>query len=784
LTAIRQRAHRHALVAVVLVTAVCAAFAESLFLGRVFFERDVHCYWAPQMAALSRVLAEGSLPLWNPWVGFGEPLLANASFQLLYPPAWIALGLPVGTAYTLIVVLHVLGAGLGTYLLALRLGLTRLGSTLAGAAYVLSGPGLSLVIHLHHLCGAAWMPWVLLAASRVADRPGVRSAVTLGAVAGVQSLAGSGDMLVLSALAAAILVLVWPRSPGVAGRQLRSLMCAGLLAAALGAGQWLPLLEVALRSERSSLDVTTRTFWSLHPATAVGFAFPVPWREIPFQADVKALLFEGREPLFYSVYLGGAVLGLAGAGLAIGGRWRRLLLGALLLASLLGALGRFTPVYDWFVFLVPPLRVFRYPAKALVLTALATALLAGAGLDASRRLRRWALCVALVPIAAGAALFWAAGPEWGSAFVMRRLRPETMTELMHALARPVVESALLLAVTAGVVFWRSRLSRAALALLCLADLVLAHRTINPTAPGDFYEWRPPTLDALRPAPDGRLFVVDYSLAPPERVPLLLGRKDPYITPLSLQRPRRAWAEALAFRTYPLSPMAASWGVPGSFDVDALGLFPPERSVLAALPWILDGTPDLVRLLRLGAVDRVAALHVIPGLELRATIPSPFPEPVRVHGVPGRVPRAYLVDGMRVSRRPLKSMLEADFDPTREAVLESGESAPPGDGSCGDAALVRADGDSAIVEVEALRPAILVLVDGFDPAWTATLDERPAAVFRVNGAFRGVRVPAGRHHVEMRYRPASVFVGLALTGLGLCVTGFLLARPRKANRPPR
>ena len=30
-------------------------------------------------------------PLWNPWVGFGAPLLADASFQLAYPPTWLAL---------------------------------------------------------------------------------------------------------------------------------------------------------------------------------------------------------------------------------------------------------------------------------------------------------------------------------------------------------------------------------------------------------------------------------------------------------------------------------------------------------------------------------------------------------------------------------------------------------------------------------------------------------------------------------------------------------------------
>ena len=54
-----------------LVAALCwPAIAQ----GRVYWERDVHLYLYPHTEALVHVLAQGSLPLWNPYVAFGEPL--------------------------------------------------------------------------------------------------------------------------------------------------------------------------------------------------------------------------------------------------------------------------------------------------------------------------------------------------------------------------------------------------------------------------------------------------------------------------------------------------------------------------------------------------------------------------------------------------------------------------------------------------------------------------------------------------------------------------------------
>jgi hypothetical protein len=104
-----------------LAAAVAATFAEAISTPRVFYQRNIHAYWYPQMAVFRRAIAEGSWPLWSPWVGFGTPLLADAASELTYPPTWLALVLPLAVQFKVVAVGHCLLAALGACALARRL---------------------------------------------------------------------------------------------------------------------------------------------------------------------------------------------------------------------------------------------------------------------------------------------------------------------------------------------------------------------------------------------------------------------------------------------------------------------------------------------------------------------------------------------------------------------------------------------------------------------------------------------------------------------------------------
>ena len=235
------------------------------------------------------------------------------------------------------------------------------------------------------LGGASWIPWVWLAADRALESRAAAHAVLCGAGIALQLFAGSPDMSLLTVAGVAAWML-WPLRPRRRGAPfqlggLPTAVTAGAFALALGAALWLPALDLTRNSARWSLESAHRAVWSVHPFGLAEIFSPVPLTDLPIGAALRGWLYDGGVPLVHAVYLGAPMLALVAA--ALGGpalRARAVAL-AVLAPSLIFALGRHTPVYEVAVALVPPLRVLRYPSKAMVLVALAWALLAGVGFD-------------------------------------------------------------------------------------------------------------------------------------------------------------------------------------------------------------------------------------------------------------------------------------------------------------------------------------------------------------------------------------------------------------------
>ncbi|HJX26940.1 MAG TPA: hypothetical protein VJ885_03445, partial [Thermoanaerobaculia bacterium] len=174
--------------------------------GWALANRDVPLFHLPLRAAF-RQLAGSGLPVWNPWLHGGQPILSNPSYAAFYPPSWLVLAFSPAYALSLLVVLHAALAFGGAWFLARRLGAGRGVAALAGLGYTGSGALLSLLSAFTLFCSMAWLPWVLAWGDAMLERQGdrqggwLRPALLCGCCLALQLLNGEPVTVVVSGLA-------------------------------------------------------------------------------------------------------------------------------------------------------------------------------------------------------------------------------------------------------------------------------------------------------------------------------------------------------------------------------------------------------------------------------------------------------------------------------------------------------------------------------------------------------------------------------------------------------
>ncbi|MEJ2367479.1 MAG: YfhO family protein, partial [Acidobacteriota bacterium] len=85
-------------------------------------------------------------------------------------------------------------------------------------------------------------------------------------------------------------------------------------------------------------------------------------------------------------------------------------------------------------------------------------------------------------------------------------------------------------------------------------------------------------------------------------------------------------------------------------------------------------------------------------------------------------------------------------------------------------------DTVRLEVRTSQAGLLFLADSDAPGWGASLDGHRTRIYRAMGAFRAVRIPAGRHLVLMKYRGNGFRTGALLTLLAILALVAALAGP--------
>ena len=750
------------------------------------------------------MLAAGHLPLWNPYVFSGIPLLGDGQTAMFYPPNWLFFLLPGETALNLVVLLQFSIAGVGMFAFARTLGLWRIPAFVAALAYMFCGFTTARIVHLSIMSGAALDAGDLRLRRAAAPRQREKRGTMVCRDGGRARMPGDGrpsadtDLHGAGSRPLRGRPARWNCGASTGGwrRGIDAVLlvaAAYVLGYALAAVQLVPWVEFARLSTRAAGATYAFVFGtSTSGAEWLLFLFPylLGAHESSFFATGPFAAAQAVRVWEHSAYVGVLPLALAarrpralrrvdtppssstwnrpqlhGGSAAASNRWYSLFFFLLLLvAGLLMAAGSHTP-FGRAVYYLPVIGKLRAIERALVLAAFALAALAGFGLQRiveQRDRRTWLLAPAVL-IVAVPWMFVAHAYVRPSASLLGVPAPDVAR---LSLQFPHTWLPLLLATASAVLLaWWSRaparpLTQAVAVALVVLDLGLYAITFTPTSPRRVYRVRPQVAAAWR------------------------DDRAPFRKATVLEESR-----GMGFRAAQQT-LAMSWGmVHGVEDINGFNSLQPRRYTDYVFGRnVGDVSYGYLRDERLFRADSpilssLNVRYVVVPAESRIAL-GPHLRPIfegayaRVYQNALAYPRAYFADVVRADndpRRVLRRVTAPGFDGRREAFVEAAAApslSPPRGAATAEAS--RSGPNALEVATATTEPRFLVVSEMYFPGWRAYVDGVEATIYRTNYLFRGVLVPAGRHTVRFEYRPTSVVVGAGMTALAALAAAWLLA----------
>ncbi len=719
-------------------------FGPMLLRGEALFWGTPLLQFVPWREYAFQILSQGQLPLWNPQLGMGAPLLANYQSALLYPPNYLLLITGTAWGHGLLVALHLMWAGIGMATLTRQLGLGSLGQSVSALAFGLSGYLVARGGFLSINAAAAWLPWVLLAVDllvRRMEKEGwrrdtIKAALWLSATLALQWLAGHAQI----AWYTLVLACVWAcwrtiRLRGRNGLMWLSVFIIGAVVVAFGlsAAQLLPTVEYLLNSHRvTMLDpqfVMTYSFW--------------PWRLL----DLIVPGLFGNPALGnywgYGNYWEDAIyIGILPMLLALIAIWRgirgkdqtsltRFLIG-LALVALIFALGKNTPIFPLLFRYVPTFNLFQAPARWNLILSFSLALLAGIGAENWRA-------------PTGRALYWTRLGTVGAAVVgiAAWIGSQLIVGVEPSFVRAFTVSGFWLFV-AGVVILKAPETLSwrwvsVIGLVVLADLILAGYGLNPSIPLSVFRGDS-ALQGVAMA-DHRVYMpsdVEYELKF-----IQTHRFDTFNLNMDWRIVRDIGL--------PNTPILDGISSANNFDPLLPYRFVVWTEMIEELP------PDRrLNLLALMDVEWLAVLDTVSDLGVKY---ENVPDAERIRLVPEAVAVSSAVEALAIVSKP-------EFDPGRIVVLEDETllSLPIGGG--GDVVQIETSDPGLVsLRVETTQGSWLLLSDTWYPGWSVELDGGKTKLYKADYLFRAVWVPSGEHTLEFRYRSPLFLIGGVLSVLG-------------------
>ena len=345
------------------------------FAPDAFFSDAATSHWGAALT-LQRSISAGEYPLWHDAILGGLPFAANPLNKTAYPLQWLAVLLPSVLHLNVMIVGHMLLAGVGMWCWARSRALTVESAALAALAYALA-PRLVAHLgagHVDIVYALAWLVWLMWLLERGAGNgQQLLYVLQLGLVAAMLLLADVRVSLFGYLFGTAY--VMWRTIQTHDIQRVTNALAAFVVLLPLVAALLFPLTRWQPYMSRAeiSLEDAGGESYSLAPLGTALLLLP------PHESGAQETM----------VYVGLPVLTLAIVGLSAHPRRERFFWLGTIIIALMWSLGIHSPFWR-LLSQLPVLRLFRVPARAWLIVVLIAPLLAGYGLQAMMNAaQRW-----------------------------------------------------------------------------------------------------------------------------------------------------------------------------------------------------------------------------------------------------------------------------------------------------------------------------------------------------------------------------------------------------------
>lgn len=173
--------------------ATCFLFGKTLIPkeGQIIYGGDLQDQFYYWKSFYKENISKGVIPFWNPYSFSGMPFLAHPSIAAFYPLNGIFLLFPIPIAFSLFLFLHILIAGVGMYWYGIHRW-DKITSLTAAFMFAFSGMFASRIFsgHIDIISTLAWIPFVLGSLQSVINQPNRKNTLFSIFFLTVQILAG------------------------------------------------------------------------------------------------------------------------------------------------------------------------------------------------------------------------------------------------------------------------------------------------------------------------------------------------------------------------------------------------------------------------------------------------------------------------------------------------------------------------------------------------------------------------------------------------------------------